>query len=145
MNKVAAQIDGMDFFVGGRWFRSRMECVDFAENYIPVGYFQWFIYIFSYLQFVTGDTVLTADSQQDEVHADKVRKTKEGSIVISAFKKDMPPILGGFGEGNESAISLTAICTSDLRNSYDGVMGVYPRASKSLNYHRLKLNAVINR
>ena len=37
LNKVAARIDGMDVFAGGTWFRSRMECVDFAENYIPVG------------------------------------------------------------------------------------------------------------
>ena len=28
-----------------------MECVDFVEKHIPVGQFQWFIDIFSYLQF----------------------------------------------------------------------------------------------
>ena len=31
-----------------------MECVDFAEKHIPVGQFQWFIDMVSYLQFVIG-------------------------------------------------------------------------------------------
>ena len=74
--------------------------MDFAENHLPVGQFQWFFDIVSYLQSVTGDTVSTAESQQDEVHAAKVCKTKEQLIVISAFKTDVPPILGGFREGN---------------------------------------------
>ena len=64
-------------------------------KHIPVSQFQWFIYIVSYLQFVTVKTVLTAKSQQDGLHAAKVHNTKEQPIVISAFKTDMPPILGG--------------------------------------------------
>ena len=82
LNEVAARIDGMDVFAGGRWFRSRMECVEFAEKHIPVGQLKWFLDIVSYIQFVTGETVYTAESQQDEVHAAKVRKTKAQSIVI---------------------------------------------------------------
>ena len=65
LNEVAAQIDGMDVFTGGRWFGSRMECVDFAEKHIPAGQFQWFLYIISYLQFVTGETGFTPESHQD--------------------------------------------------------------------------------
>ena len=57
INEVAARIDGMDMFAGGRWFRSRMEYVEFAEKQIPVGQFQWFLEILSYLQFVTEETV----------------------------------------------------------------------------------------
>ena len=34
-----------------------MERVDFAEKHIPVGQFQWFLYIVSYLQLVTRETV----------------------------------------------------------------------------------------
>ena len=64
----------MAVFAGGLWFRSRMECVDFAENHIPVGQFQWFLDIVSYLQFVTGETVFTVELQRDEVHASKVLK-----------------------------------------------------------------------
>ena len=30
LNKVTAWIDGMAVFALGRWFRLRMECVDFA-------------------------------------------------------------------------------------------------------------------
>ena len=40
----------------------------------------------------------TAYLQRDEVDAAKVRKTKDKSIVISDFKIDVPPILGGLGE-----------------------------------------------
>ena len=65
LNEVADQIDGMYMFAGGRWFRLRMECVEFAEKHIPVGQFHWFIYIVSYLQFVTGEIVSTAESQKD--------------------------------------------------------------------------------
>ena len=76
-----------------------MECVDFLEKHIPVGPFQWFLDIVSCLQLVTRETVLTAELQRDEVHAAKVRETKDQSIVISAFKTNVPPILGGLGRG----------------------------------------------
>ena len=69
--------------------------MEFAENHIPVGQFQWFLDIVSYLQFFTGETVSTAESQRGEAHAAKVRKTKEKSIAVSAFKTDVPPIMGG--------------------------------------------------
>ena len=60
LNEVASRIDGMAVFAGGRWFRSRMECVDFEENNIPEGKFQCLLDKFSYIQFTTGETVLTA-------------------------------------------------------------------------------------
>ena len=53
LNEVADWID-LDGCV------RRRECVDFAENHIPVGHFQWFIDLVSYLQFLTVETVLTA-------------------------------------------------------------------------------------
>ena len=59
LNEVEAIIDGDYMFSGWIWFRSRMECVGFSENHIPVGKFQWFLDIISYLQFVTGGMVLT--------------------------------------------------------------------------------------
>ena len=53
-----------------------MEGVDFSENHIPVGKFQWFLDIVSYLQFVTGGVVSSLESQQDEAHVSKVWKMK---------------------------------------------------------------------
>ena len=50
----------------------------------------------------------TAESQRDEVHAAKVPK-KEKYIFISAFKNDVSSILGGFSEGKESTMPITAI------------------------------------
>ena len=50
----------------------------------------------------------------NEVHAAKVRKTKEQSIVISEFKTDMPPILVGLVVGKESTTPLTDIGTPEL-------------------------------
>ena len=137
-------IYGVAVLLGGRWLQSQMEFVDFAENHIPVGKFQWFLYIVSYLQFVIAETVSTAEWQQDEVHATKVRKTREKLIVMSTLKTDVPPIFGGLGEGKESTTPLTAICTPEMWNAHDGVRGIYPRASKSLQYQRLKLNESIN-
>ena len=32
LNEVAASIDGMDLFTGGRWFQLRMECVEFLKK-----------------------------------------------------------------------------------------------------------------
>ena len=52
------------------------ECEDFLRDKILEGQFQWFIDIISYLQFVTGYTVSTLDSQRDKVHVAKVRKMK---------------------------------------------------------------------
>ena len=61
LRQLAAWIDGMDVLAGGRWFRSKMECVEFATKNITEGHFQWFIDIVIYLQFVTGDTVYTEE------------------------------------------------------------------------------------
>ena len=116
-----------------------------CEKNIPAGQFQWFIEIFSYLQFVMGKTVSNVESQRYEVHVSKVRKTKEKSIVISDFKTDVLPILGGLGEGKESTTPLIAICTHKIWNAHDRVRGVYPRAYKSLQYQRLNINFGINR
>ena len=67
----------MSVFAGGRWSRLRMDCVEFAEKHIPAGQFHWFLYIVSYLQFVTGETVSSTESQTDEVHASKVWNMNE--------------------------------------------------------------------
>ena len=44
------------------------------------------------------ETVSNYESKKDELHAARVNKTKEQSIVISAFKTDLPLIFGGFGK-----------------------------------------------
>ena len=96
LREVTARIDGTAVFTGGRWFISQTECVEFAEKLTMEGKLQWFIDIVSYLQFATGEKVSTSESQRDGVHAAKVHKTKEQSIIY-AFKTDVPPILGGLG------------------------------------------------
>ena len=63
----------------------------------------------------------TAEPQRDEIHADKARKTKENSIIISALKTHVPPIIGGMGEGKEFATPLTEIRNHEWWNSHDGV------------------------
>ena len=77
MREVSARIDGMAIFTGRRWFWLHMECIEFSKKNIPEGQFQRFIDISRYLQCVTGETLSTMDSQKDELHADKVRNTKE--------------------------------------------------------------------
>ena len=86
---------------------------------------------------------MTAASQQEKVHTNKVRKTKDKSIVISASKTNVPPILGVLGEGKESSTTLTDNCTPELWNAYDGLREVYHRESKSLQDQILKLNTGI--
>ena len=61
------------------------------------GQLEWLIYIVSHLQFVTKETVPTAEYQRDEVHPVKVINPKENSIVISTFNTDISPILGVLG------------------------------------------------
>ena len=131
-------------FTGGRWFRLQRECKDLDRDQILEGQLQWFIYIVRYLQFVTGETVSTLESQMDKVHATKVSKTKKQYIVISAFKTDIAPILGGFGEGQEIFTTMTAIRIPYLWNANYGVKGVYPRASKCLHDKIIKLQDGIN-
>ena len=94
---------------------------------------------------MTGDTVSNAELQKYEVHVAKVMKTKDKSIFTSGFKIDMSPTLGGLGEGKESTTTLTSVRTPDLWNYHDGVRGVYPQASKSLQDQISKLNVGINR
>ena len=114
----------MAIFLGGRWFWSRLECVDFAEKHIPARQFQWLLDTVSYLQFVKGETVLTVELQQGESHVSKVRKRREQSIVILVLKKDVPHILGGLRKGKELTTPLTDIRTPELWDANDGVSGV---------------------
>ena len=107
----------MDVLAGGRWFRSNMECVEFATKHITEGHFQWFIDIVIYLQFVTGYTVSTAESKRD----------KENNRAIDYYlslKKDVPLIFGVLSERKELTTPLTAIRTPELWNSHDGVRWV---------------------
>ena len=71
-----AQVEGRPVFESGIWFWSQKECGEFAEEQVTKQQFQWFIKIVSYLQFVIGGTVSTAEFQWDKVHAAKVRNTK---------------------------------------------------------------------
>ena len=97
------------------------------------------------MQFVAGETVSTLGYQSYKVHAAKVGKTKDKSIFVSAFRTDIPPIMGGLVEVKEISTPLTAIRTPDLWNVQDGVSGIYPRASKLLHNQRIKLRAGFNR
>ena len=56
----------------------------------------------------------------------------------------MPPTSGGLSEGKESTTPLTAIRNTELWNTHDGVIGVYPWASKYLGDHQIKIQAGIN-
>ena len=56
----------------------------------------------------------TAESQRDEVHAAKVRKTKEQLMFIFAFRTDVPLIVGGLNEGKYLTIPLMLIRTQEL-------------------------------
>ena len=69
-------------FPGGKWLRSKSKSEESSIYQILEGQYQWFINIVSYLHFVTGETVSTAESQRDEVHDAKSMKTKEQSVVI---------------------------------------------------------------
>ena len=75
----------------------------------------------------------------------KALNTKENSILISDFKTDYRLILGDLREGNESATPLMAIRTPELWNDHDGFRGVFPRASKYLQYKIIKSKLTINR
>ena len=69
--EILVRVEGISLFKGGRWFRSQSECEYFSRDQIPEGKFQWFIGILNYLQFVTRETVLTAESHMDEDQAAK--------------------------------------------------------------------------
>ena len=76
LREVAAIVEGIDILSGGRWFIFQSECEDFASNQIPSCQFKWFVDILIYPQFVTGETVLSEESQRDKVRAAKLIKTK---------------------------------------------------------------------
>ena len=56
----------------------------------------------------------------------------------------MTTIWENCGERNELTTPLTTIRTPEICNAHDGVKGVYPRASKSLQDQRIEFNARIN-
>ena len=86
-------------FERGRWFIYQIYCVEFVEDQVPEGQFQWLIEIVRYIQFMTGERVLTVEYQNYELYTAKFHKKKEQSIIILAFNTDVTPILGGLGYG----------------------------------------------
>ena len=126
-------------FVGRGWFHTLNKCIEFSEELTQEVQLQWFIDIVAYLKFVTGDKFSPRESQIENMHASKVINTKEQSIVISYFKTDILPILGGFREVKDSTTPLTAIRTSELWSTNTGVRGVQPSSSIPLKYKYLKL------
>ena len=132
-------------FTGDRWFCSNNQLKDFSEEQIPEGQFQCFSKIVRYIHFVTRETVLTSESKRDEVHTDKVRKTKDQMIVISDFKTDVPPIMGGLEEGKDTSTTLAAIMMLEFWNAHEGVRRVFLRTYKYIQDHRIKLQYGINR
>ena len=73
------------------------------------------------------------------------REKKEQFIVISALKTDVPTILWGLSEENDSTTALKAIIITELCNSHDGVIRFYPRASEYLGDQRINLQVGIKR
>ena len=142
---MATHTDGIAMFMGGRWSRTINNCITFTEEHVPESQVQWFIDIVAYLQFITGQIVIPRQCQIDEMHATKVRNTKENSIVIYYFKTYNPPVLGGLSEGKESITPLTVIRNPYLWNKNYRVRGVYPRASKSFQDKRINLQSGIGR
>ena len=65
LGEVEARVEGREVFEGGRCFRSQSEYEDFSRDHILDFQFKWFIDIVSYLKFVTGETVSTAEYQRD--------------------------------------------------------------------------------
>ena len=78
-----------------------MEYVKFAEKHIPEGQFHWFIYIISYLHFVTGETVSTVKSKGMRYMRIRCgeRRSRQSSFPLS--KTNMTRILGELSERKE--------------------------------------------
>ena len=145
LREVAAQVDVRYVFAAGIWFIYQMECMKFSTKHITEWHFQWLFDIVRYSHLVTGETVSKTESQRDDANASKVCKTKYKSNVISAFKTDVPPILGDLSEGKESTTPLTLIGNLELCNTHNVMRGVYTQASKYLVDQNIKLRAGIDR
>ena len=94
----------------------------------------------SVLAIYHGDTVSPREYQLDDMHAAKVRNTKEQSKIIYYFKIDTPSILGGLSKLKEYIIPLTTIINPNIWNTRDGFRGIYLMASKYLQYQRLEVS-----
>ena len=81
--------------MGGRWFHTLNNCINYFEAHVSEVQFWWFIDIVAYLQFFTGETFIPRESQLYDIHGENIRKTNDKSIVISSFKTDTDTVLGG--------------------------------------------------
>lgn len=112
--------------VNGWWFCSVEDCISFAHDEMPEGEIQWFVDIVTLLQHVTEDCVTTEESKTDDTHSARVKQTSEQTMLIAAFKTDIPPMFNGPKEGREAKCPLPGISTPEQWNAHNGVTGVYP-------------------
>ena len=51
--------------------------INFADDHVTEGQFQWFIDVVAYLQFVTGGTVIPRESKLDDMDPEKSNNNKD--------------------------------------------------------------------
>ena len=109
IESLSHKIDSKAVKMGAYIFTSLDHCVDFATKCVPHGEFQWFMDIITYLKFVGNEVVQSSESQASELHAAKVGRSEEQSIVIGAFKTDIPPVFGEPPEGREGKTAISGM------------------------------------
>lgn len=144
LKELESRLTSQAVQANGRWFRTRECCVEFSRDHVPEGQMEWFLDIVSVLQFTGEDTVDPSESRIDEMHSARVKRPLERSIVISAFKTDIPPVFSGPKEGREMKYPLPGIKTPEMWDAHDGIRGVKPRVSESLADQRTAITGGIN-
>ena len=139
IDSLTNKIDSKAVQIGPYVFSSLDHCVSFATKGIPEGEFQWFMDIVTYLQFVGNEVVNSSESQASELHASRVKRSEEQSIVIGAFKTDIPPVFGGPSAGRESKTAISGMGTFKQWDTGDGELGLKNRITHSLTNQFTKL------
>ena len=105
------EIDSKALQTGVYVFTSLDHCVTFATKRVPEDELQRFMNIIIYLQFVGNEVVERLESQASKLHAAKVERFEEQSVVIGAFKTDIPPFFGCPPEVKERKIDILRMST----------------------------------
>lgn len=143
LRDVIACIDSKAYQVGGRWFCTLQDCMEFSRVHVLEGHIKCFLEIVGYLQFVTAQIVDQEDSEHKDIHQARVRQTPEQTLIIGAFRTEVPPVFGGPKSGWDTADPLSALRTPELWDAQDGINGLFPRVSTSLETQKKKLLADI--
>ena len=112
------------------------DCIMFSQKNVPDGYFQLFLDVVSYYQFVTDKIIDVERLKISTIQELRLCQTAQKPAVVSLFWASVPPMFAGSKESRDSRDPLSGLKTPENLNPYYSVHGLFTRANNPLKVKR---------